>query len=1122
MHLGIIPSVVSVMLVLYERPFPAVAVNETIVLGYLTGSQRLAGDRSYRRPGLAISGALTLAVDQVNLKAPLNGGLRLDVLVAETFGRERHSVLQTARLWRQNVSAFIGPQETCVHEAYLAAALNLPMVSYFCLDRETSDKQRFPTFARTRPPETHISKSVAALLAFFGWRQVALFYASRLGHVADSVMATLRSHGVRLRHVTSWNETFHYGYSPSPFEGMLGEAVAKARVFIVLGQYFEHIGLMASLDARGLLQGGEYFVVGVDVRQYDVEEPARYLTGLFREEPDPLVVRAFRSYLGIVGSPASGFEEFSVAVNEYMQRPPFNIVNAADTIGGRKKIPSEGAYLYDAVMVYAKAVNACLEHGGDYRNGKHLFEHMRGRSYQSAMGYMVRMDDNGDAEGNYTLIARKTTGQADGAFGLFPVGVFELSGNGSTLPVLRLFDTIEWIKDVPPRDEPPCGFNGEKCILWKILGIVTCGVLVLLSIFGFVAYRYWTYEQALDRLLWKLDFHEIHMRGGPSANQPTRLSASLHASQNRGGSGPSEKGSTTLMPAPTSSQLSLSSQPEFRYSQLYAPVGVYRGRLCAVKRIRTRPLAITRSLKKQLNMLRDLRHDNLCSLVGVCVEPPNVCVVTDYCSRGSLRDLLENDDIRLDAMFVASLVADLVRGMLFLHESPVRSHGDLRSANCLVDSRWVLKVADFGLSHIKYCAEDDRHQDSGLLWRAPELLRDPDGPPEGTPRGDVYSFGIVLFEMLTRAGPFGKTTLSADEIVDRVRSPPPADKQGAAPPFRPPLSQLPDQWDLEYVRALLADCWDEAPEQRPDFKAVRSRLRPMRRGLKPSIVDNMLSMMEAYVGNLEVLVDQRTDQLAQEKKRADALLYEMLPRTVADQLKRGKKFEAESFDSVTIYFSDIVGFTRLSAQSTPMEVVEMLNELYTCFDAVIEHYAVYKVETIGDAYMVVGGLARHPGVAHASQVASMALHLLKSVRHFRIRHRPHETLMLRVGLHSGPACAGVVGRKMPRYCLFGDTVNTASRMETTGTPLKIHCSESCKLLLEKAGGFILEERGLVYIKGKGDMRTYWLEGRAPGVRCRSSTGFQQFENTSAVNECQPTEGRHSCPDLGAPPWQGIS
>ncbi|KAH9365530.1 hypothetical protein HPB48_000264 [Haemaphysalis longicornis] len=141
-------------------------------------------------------------------------------------------------------------------------------------------------------------------------------------------------------------------------------------------------------------------------------------------------------------------------------------------------------------------------------------------------------------------------------------------------------------------------------------------------------------------------------------------------------------------------------------------------------------------------------------------------------------------------------------------------------------------------------------------------------------------------------------------------------------PFRPPrCPSFPEPWDADYVRAAAQrHAGPRRPQQRPDFKAVRARLRPMRRGLKPSIVDNMLAMMETYATNLEALVDQRTDQLAQEKRRADALLYEMLPRTVADQLKRGRRVEAESFDSVTIYFSDIVGFTRLSAQSTAMAV----------------------------------------------------------------------------------------------------------------------------------------------------------------------------------------------------------
>ncbi|XP_064477774.1 guanylate cyclase 32E-like [Ornithodoros turicata] len=1036
--------------------------GEVITLGYLTGSQRRPGDRSYSRPGLTLSGALTLAVSEINSFHPIIGGRRLQFRVAETFGEERHSVLQTALLWRENVSAFVGPQETCVHEALLAAAFNLPMISYYCARRETSDKSRFPTFARTRPPDTHISKSIVSLLRTFGWRQVALFHGARLGPVAATVGATLQQYGVQLRQVASWSHTFHYGYDDNPFDKLIQDTHRDVRIYLVLGHFFEHIGIMASLETQGLLERGEYFVVGVDTHQYDIEQPRKYLTGLLREDVDPMVARAFRSYVGIVGSPAVGFDDFAVAVNKYMQMPPFNIVNAADGIGGIKKIPAEGAYLYDAVYVYARALNECLTNGENYRDGRLMFNYMKDRTYESAMGYMVRMDEKGNAEGNYTLIARKEIDGSPGEYGLFPVGMFQLPENSSDLPVLKLLYDIGWVGDGPPVDEPPCGFRNEKCVLWKIILAISGGTVALLSIVAFIGYRYWAYEQALDSLLWKIDFKEIQINEFTPTNKTTKA---LHVMQ---------------QPLVQTSQVSLSSHPEadFRYSTIYSQVGMYRGRLYAVKRIphKRARVDITRKMKKELKTVRDLQHDNLNAFIGACIDPPNICIITEYCSRGSLMDILENEDVTLDNIFVASLIADLVRGMIYLHESPIKSHGDLRSCKCLVDSRWVVKIADFGLHELKvgadvsWIAADLDRECERFLWRAPELLRDPHAPPWGTAKGDVYSFSIILYEIIGRRGPYGRTALTPADIVTRVVQP---EKE----PFRPSLDELPDH-PYDCVQDCMIDCWHEDPEYRPDFKGIRARLRPLRKGLKPNIFDNMLVMMEKYATNLEALVDERTHLLVQEKKKTEALLYEMLPRSVADQLRRGKQVQAESFESVTIYFSDIVGFTSMCADSTPFEVVDFLNDLYTCFDSIIENYDVYKVETIGDAYMVASGLPL-PCPGHAAQVASMALHLLSAVRLFRIRHRPTDTLKLRIGLHSGSVCAGVVGRKMPRYCLFGDTVNTASRMESTGLPLKIHCSEACKRLLDKSERYTVQERGVIYIKGKGNMKTYWILGEVP-------------------------------------------
>lgn len=183
---------------------------------------------------------------------------------------------------------------------------------------------------------------------------------------------------------------------------------------------------------------------------------------------------------------------------------------------------------------------------------------------------------------------------------------------------------------------------------------------------------------------------------------------------------------------------------------------------------------------------------------------------------------------------------------------------------------------------------------------------------------------------------------------------------------------------------------------------------------------------------------------------------------------------AECFDCVTIMFTDLVHFTEICSTSTPLQVVEMLNDLYSLMDSIISNFDCYKVETIGDAYMVVSGLPIRNS-DHASQIASLALMVLNHVSKLEIRHRSGELFQIRIGIHSGQVVAGCVGMKMPRYCLFGDSVNCASRMESTSEPRKIHISMATYSLLKKTGRYACEERGLTFIKGKGEMRTFWLE-----------------------------------------------
>ena len=184
------------------------------------------------------------------------------------------------------------------------------------------------------------------------------------------------------------------------------------------------------------------------------------------------------------------------------------------------------------------------------------------------------------------------------------------------------------------------------------------------------------------------------------------------------------------------------------------------------------------------------------------------------------------------------------------------------------------------------------------------------------------------------------------------------------------------------------------------------------------------------------------------------------------------------FDSATICFTEIEGFKMIARSCTPLQLFDLLNTLYRTFDARIDSYDVYKVETINDSYMVASGLPERNGDRHASEIANLCIDLLYITPGILLAQDPALRLKIRIGIHSGGTTAGVVGSKMPRYCLFGDAVNVASRMQSTGEPMKIHMTYETKMLLDNVGGYKSELRGQVEVKGKGLMDTYWLIARS--------------------------------------------
>jgi len=861
-------------------------------------------------------------------------------------------------------------------------------------------------------------------------------------------------------------------------------------------------------------------------------------------------------------------------------------------------------------------------------------------------------------------------------------------------------------------------------------------------------------------------------------------------------------------------------------------LAMYKNELVIVKQLNGKSIEVSRDLLVELKSMRDHINENLAKFVGLCLEPERLSIVYEYCSRGSLQDMLLNESVSMDWTLKYSIIGDIVSGLSFIHSTLLDYHGRLKSTNLVLDSRFTVKITDFGLQNLYSQLEaiEDREEDAAeegeeeevgqvggpgergrradqmslsvsqaaqnmdsvsarghslrsggerrmylknrgaarYFWTAPEHLRNKDLHFAGSKRGDIYSLAVILSEIFTRREPyhygsnakphwlairrdrpasraagefragqspavsggshFGarSSQVAGSEVSSRagaslvssigrqakraqgrlkrgsaavspaasrceqvqasaalepqpdaaslastsvhsltsshsnvssaqaqnaaqlhaIRSSVGAIEEGAEPeeeeaeaavaegeqlgpaegggalapggasggggrraseridaeeildqlrmgiqpePVRPYIPNYTIQELDPKLVELMRACWSESPLARPTIGQVRNQLRRITRGVaSKNYLDNLLERLQNYAANLECIVDSRSADIVAEKYRTEELLYQLVPKFVADKLKRNEPIVPQVFDGVTIFFSDIVGFEKYASVMSPSELVDLLNNIYSSFESIISSFDVTKIETIIDQFLIASGIslqqelgrqmeqqvaspgsrasksplelpsdqsaapseqatAAKPGaksrfkskksrlfgslrrshgsseleqeradsleaggedsisqiaeqteelrqeVDHyrrnsAEQIGRMALCIRDLVKSFHFRQRDQDgqasaasktvaatNFNIRIGIHSGKVCAGIVGLKRPKYCLIGDTVNVASRMHTNSKANRIQISADTKRLLERVPGFSIEPRGLIEVKGKGAMETFWLE-----------------------------------------------
>ncbi|KAI6189443.1 Guanylate cyclase [Aphelenchoides bicaudatus] len=595
-----------------------------------------------------------------------------------------------------------------------------------------------------------------------------------------------------------------------------------------------------------------------------------------------------------------------------------------------------------------------------------------------------------------------------------------------------------------PTTFPKCGLNNELCppspIFYTVI-VIGCIVIFLLVVGTLAVSIYYFRHQQRKRLnaLWQIPHLYLIKPEEKDQSKSVRSFNSNHTDSSR----------STFLRKDTQ-------HTEFKY---------YNHALVVCRKHQHSGTSWRAEEEEQFRKMRATDHANLNRFLGMSVSGSICYSIWASCDRGNVIEVIKAHSFRIDGFIMTGMIRNIVEGLHYIHNSRFVQHGILSAYRCMVGDRFEF----YGLKGLKE-KTFRRLDEHSALYVAPEHLHGQQ-TEVGTQEGDIYSLGITCSVILTMKPAYGlEEEEDESEIVRAVA-------KGKYPPVRPSLNIDPSIEINPELVTLVRKMWSEHPTERPKIGDIREIiLKRISTSRSTNLMDYMFALMENNAAELEQDVQQRTMELLEEQKKADILLYRMMPREAADLLKLGQTVTPEVFESSTVFFSDIVSFTVLASKSTPLQIINFLNETYTLADGVIDKYDVYKVETIGDGMHVVSGVPKRNGTAHVKAICDMSIDFQRAVKTLRMSHLPDQVIQMRVGVHSGPAVAGIVGVTSPRYIVFGDTVNLAAKMEASGRAGRIHISTSTKALIlaHYPKAYTVFDRGETLIKGAGAMHSHWL------------------------------------------------